>query len=280
MAACNAARSIDNWRRPMSAPANDSRGASTDPYSVRVNSLALPVSAPDRTWFSVGRNLWPGPSRMPPARSASSVAAASHAVRRVSLDLRGLPPTPEEVDEFVHDERPDAYDSWQAPASNADNWMATKTVADAVQYLRHVRPNLLFVHIGEPDYAGHTTGWMSVFYGWATRRADGAVETLLEAADDAFGAGNYTVILTADHGGHEHNHGSESIEDVRIPWIAWGQGVAPGSRPAGVRTMDTAATALWLLGVPYPAHWAGHAVRGAFVPAPAATVAAEAAAGA
>jgi len=31
-------------------------------------------------------------------------------IRRLSLDLLGLPPTPEEVEEFVYDERPDAYD--------------------------------------------------------------------------------------------------------------------------------------------------------------------------
>lgn len=31
-------------------------------------------------------------------------------IRRVSLDLRGLPPTPEEVEAFVNDSRPDAYE--------------------------------------------------------------------------------------------------------------------------------------------------------------------------
>ena len=31
-------------------------------------------------------------------------------IRRVSLDLRGLPPTPEEVAAFVDDPRPDAYE--------------------------------------------------------------------------------------------------------------------------------------------------------------------------
>jgi hypothetical protein len=31
-------------------------------------------------------------------------------IRRLSLDLLGLPPTPQEVDDFVHDPRPDAYE--------------------------------------------------------------------------------------------------------------------------------------------------------------------------
>ena len=31
-------------------------------------------------------------------------------IRRVTLDLIGLPPTPAEVAEFVHDEQPDAYE--------------------------------------------------------------------------------------------------------------------------------------------------------------------------
>ncbi|HPP28991.1 MAG TPA: PSD1 and planctomycete cytochrome C domain-containing protein [Phycisphaerae bacterium] len=33
-------------------------------------------------------------------------------IRRVFLDLTGLPPTPEEIDAFLADERPDAYERW------------------------------------------------------------------------------------------------------------------------------------------------------------------------
>jgi hypothetical protein len=40
-----------------------------------------------------------------------SAEADRHAlIRRVSLDLIGLPPTPEEVEAFVKDDRPDAYE--------------------------------------------------------------------------------------------------------------------------------------------------------------------------
>ena len=54
---------------------------------------------------------------------------------------------------------------------------------------------------------------------------------------------------------------------MTIPWIAWGQGVRPGSLDnPPVRTMDTAATVLWLLGVPRPGDWAGEPVTRAFDP--------------
>ncbi len=33
-------------------------------------------------------------------------------LRRVSLDLRGLPPTPREMDEFARDDRPEGYERW------------------------------------------------------------------------------------------------------------------------------------------------------------------------
>ncbi|MFW5951108.1 MAG: alkaline phosphatase family protein [Gemmatimonadota bacterium] len=165
---------------------------------------------------------------------------------------------------FRHLDRADAYDYRQAPSSNADNWMATQTVPDAIQYLRRNRPNLIFVHIGEPDYAGHGAGWMSYIYGLATRRADGAVARILEAAEDAYGAGNFTVMVTSDHGGHGRSHGTDDPRDMTIPWIVWGKGVDQGATLDGVRIMDTAATALWLLGVEAPGAFHGRLVHAAF----------------
>jgi predicted AlkP superfamily pyrophosphatase or phosphodiesterase len=165
---------------------------------------------------------------------------------------------------FHHLQKPGTLDYSQAP--DGSNWMATKTVADVQQYLKFRRPNLLFVHIGEPDYAGHGFGWMSFAYGWAVRRADGAVEVLLKAAERAFGVGNFTILITADHGGHNRSHGGTDPRDMTIPWIAWGKGVASGTVPTDVKTTDTAATVLWLLGVSQPEHWSGKAVAAALAP--------------
>ena len=72
--------------------------------------------------------------------------------------------------------------------------------------------------------------------------------------------------MTADHGGHSTNHGSGDPRDVTIPWIAWGEGVKPGVLGSStVRTMDTASTVLWVLGLTVPADWAGEAVTQAYV---------------
>jgi arylsulfatase A-like enzyme len=117
----------------------------------------------------------------------------------------------------------------------------------------------------EGVFAGHTIGWMSQAYGWAVRQADAGVARLIEAADAAYGRDGYTIVVTADHGGHARTHGSASTDDRLIPWIAYGAGVRPNSElMPGIRTFDTAATVLWALGVPVPEEWAGRPVVSAF----------------
>lgn len=167
---------------------------------------------------------------------------------------------------FEHLAVASALDHVAAPSGNS-KWTADRTIGNVTRYLETEKPNLLFVHLGDPDYAGHRYSWMSWFYGQAVKKADRAVAELLEAADGAFGEGEYTVILTADHGGHGWSHGSSDPRDVTIPWMAWGEGVASGVTLAGqVHTMDTASTALWLLGL--PAIGVGRPVQTAFVGAP------------
>lgn len=146
--------------------------------------------------------------------------------------------------------------------------VAGQVVGDAVPYLRAARPQFTYLHLAEPDLAGHTAGWMTAPYRVAVRRADAAVREVWDAARAAFGDSNLVLIVTADHGGHDRTHGSDRPEDVRIPWLAWGRGVVPGTVAGAVTTYDTAATVLWLLGVPQPAGWDGRPVTGAFAGRP------------
>ncbi len=168
---------------------------------------------------------------------------------------------------FHHLEVLASLDYSQSPSGGWGKILADRTANDVAVYLERERPNLVFVHLGDPDYVGHAVGWMSRSYGAAVRSADGAVERILDAADVAFGRDRYVLILTADHGGHEGTHGTDMPVDRTIPWIAWGRGVRAGTTlPEGIRTMDTAATALWLLGLAAPPHVVGRPVLAAFRP--------------
>jgi arylsulfatase A-like enzyme len=162
-------------------------------------------------------------------------------------------------------QRPGSLDYSQAPGGWFGRWLGHRTMTDVETYLDRAAPNLLFVHLADPDAAGHRSGWMSPAYGRAVMDADRAVGRLVSAADRAYGAGAYTLIVTADHGGHGRDHGSHDPRDVTIPWIAWGRGVRPGtSISTPIQTMDTASTVLWLLGIRHPHGWAGTAITEAF----------------
>lgn len=156
----------------------------------------------------------------------------------------------------------------QAPGGLFGKWSSDRTVSDVAEYLTTAQPNLLFVHLSDVDSAGHRSGWMSDDYGRAVKRADRALDRLLTLAAGTFGAGNFAAIVTADHGGHDNDHGSDDPRDVTIPWIAWGKGVKPGILPPStLHTTDTAATVLWLMGIDHPADWKGQAVVDAFAAA-------------
>ena len=154
----------------------------------------------------------------------------------------------------------------QAPGGWFGRWSGERTVNDVAEYLEGARPNLLFVHLTDPDAAGHSAGWMTAEYGRAVLDADATVDRLIGLAQGVYGSGNFSLIVTADHGGHGTNHGSSDSRDVTIPWIAWGQGVKQGVLESSIRTMDTASTVLWLLGLAKPADWTGEAVTEAYHP--------------
>jgi arylsulfatase A-like enzyme len=162
-------------------------------------------------------------------------------------------------------QRAGTLDYSQAPGGWFGKWPSQRTVADVERYLDRERPNLLFVHLSDPDTAGHEYGWMTAEYHRAVAVADAAVSRLLAAADSAYGAGNYSVIVSADHGGHGKGHGTDDPRDATIPWIAWGRGVRPNHlSTVSIRTMDTASTVLWMLGLTEPTDWLGTPVVAAF----------------
>lgn len=144
-------------------------------------------------------------------------------------------------------------------------FLCRKVVDEAARYFVANRPELEFIHFSDPDEQGHLQGWMSEPQIEAIRQTDHCLATLIDAVRAAHLEKDTLFILSADHGGHGHNHSGRIKEDRLIPWIAWGVGVRHGHHiAAAISTMDTAATALWALGYPAPPLMEGRPVKEAF----------------
>src|SRR5208282_3898732 len=137
--------------------------------------------------------------------------------------------------------------------SKSKTVLAKTVAARATAYIIEQKPNLCFIHFTDTDDTGHRYGWGSPEQVRAFAEVDAALTKVLQAIRTAGIAEESVVVVTADHGGHRKTHGSRRPEDMTIPWIAWGRSVRPHYRiTSPVNTCDTAATALWLLGVTVP----------------------------
>ena len=121
------------------------------------------------------------------------------------------------------------------------------------------------LHLPGPDDSGHSNGWMSPVYLATVTNTDRAVGRILGALEAAGLREGTLILLTSDHGGHDQSHGSSSAEDMTIPWIVAGPGVVAGrTLSRRVVVYDTAATAMWALGLDLPSDLDGHPVLEAF----------------
>lgn len=133
-------------------------------------------------------------------------------------------------------------------------------IAAALNQITSDGPDLLFIHLKDPDSTGHREGWMSEPYFAALTRMDGLVDELVGAAEADLTRPTY-FIITADHGGSGTTHVWNFEEIRRVPFIVHGPDVAPGTeiQEEIVSPVDVAPTALALLDVEIPAGLSGRA---------------------
>lgn len=146
---------------------------------------------------------------------------------------------------------------------------AIETAGKASRYIKEHKPNFLFIHFDGVDHAGHAFGWKSPTYYKTVDLLDSLIGDIITALEVAGVRQKTLVLITADHGGSGTKHGGESMDELLIPWIVNGPGVAAGKViDTPVNTYDTAATIAWVLGLKEPAVWIGKPVIEAFTAAP------------
>jgi predicted AlkP superfamily pyrophosphatase or phosphodiesterase len=142
----------------------------------------------------------------------------------------------------------------------------TNTMERAINFIRAKRPTFTFVHLDNVDHAGHEHGWGSAEYLSAVEVADKLIGRVLDALRDAGMMEHAVVLVTADHGGIGKKHGGMTMDEIEIPWILWGAGVAHGRELAThINTYDTAATIAYVFGLKAPECWIAKPVKEAFV---------------
>lgn len=130
----------------------------------------------------------------------------------------------------------------------ADCEMCDRTI----RALQEDQPDFMFYYTGHTDEIGHISGWMSQEYLEAVDLAAKNIEKIVSALPE-----NYTLIITADHGGHDRTHGTTMPEDMTIPIMFYGSEWEAGKKLESAGLLDLAPTIASILGCPIPTEWEG-----------------------
>ncbi|MBQ8080350.1 MAG: alkaline phosphatase family protein [Clostridia bacterium] len=123
----------------------------------------------------------------------------------------------------------------------------------ALACIRAHHSDFVFLYMVETDEkGGHDNGWMTEAYLQRIAAAIDNVRRVYEQAGD-----EYTILVTADHGGHDRMHGTDSKEDMTIPICLIGPGFAPARRLKDVSILDLAPTVASCLELHVPKEWEG-----------------------
>lgn len=127
----------------------------------------------------------------------------------------------------------------------------TETADRALSFLKKFSPDFTFLYFGGPDGVGHKKGWMSPEYLEFISFTWDLIEKVCENIGN-----EYTVMVTADHGGHDRTHGFDIPEDMTIPVIVNEKGYNMNR----VNLKDIAPTVCKILNVPPAKEWEGNSL--------------------
>ncbi|MBQ7337089.1 MAG: alkaline phosphatase family protein [Clostridia bacterium] len=123
----------------------------------------------------------------------------------------------------------------------------------AIARIEKSHPDFVFLYMVETDEkGGHDSGWMTQTYlDYISAAIDNARRVIERFGDE------YTVIITADHGGHGRGHGSDDPQDMTIPMFFVGKQFTAGQALENVSILDLAPTIAAILEVPAAPEWEG-----------------------
>lgn len=128
------------------------------------------------------------------------------------------------------------------------------------KYIKEKKPNILFVHIDQPDHSGHSQTYDSEEYNKAVEIIDTEVGAIIQAVKDAGIYDESVIILSSDHGGINTSHGGTSMSEMETLFAICGKGIKQGGKITGTMAQfDVAPTIAKIFGIKEPQCWRGKA---------------------
>lgn len=128
----------------------------------------------------------------------------------------------------------------------------------ALSYAKNYKPDFIFLYMIETDEkGGHDNGWMTDIYLDYVSHAVENIKRVIEEVGD-----EYTIIVTADHGGHDRAHGTAMPEDMTIPMFFIGPDFEAGKELGEISILDIAPTVMDLVGLEREREWEGRSLIG------------------
>ena len=152
--------------------------------------------------------------------------------------------------------RPDSLKYAEYISAYTEESADTALTDSALARIEKSKPDFVFLYMVDTDEkGGHDNGWMSKAYLDCIANGIDQVRRVIEEAGET-----YTVIVTADHGGHDRMHGTDMEEDVTIPMFFHGPAFEAGKELTDISLLEIAPTVASLLGAMPSPDWEGRAL--------------------
>ena len=125
----------------------------------------------------------------------------------------------------------------------------------AIECIKANKPDFAFLYLGGTDEFGHQDGWMSQRYLNEIAEAAKCVYDICARLPE-----EYSVIVTADHGGHNRNHGDQVPEDMTIPMTIHSPLITTNKILENASIKDIPPTVTKILGIKPSTDWEGHSL--------------------
>lgn len=127
---------------------------------------------------------------------------------------------------------------------------------EAIKLIDKEKPEFAFLYMVDTDEkGGHDNGWMSDEY---IRRISIAIDNTKRIVEKY--SNEYSIIIMADHGGHDRVHGTDSPEDMTIPFFFIGDEFKAGEIEGDVSLLDIAPTIAKIMGILPDPDWEGKSI--------------------